>query len=453
MTVTERTTNNKQDSQLAAIANKYLTPLYIYDADTIKNRLNQLQEFCGSAVDIFYSLKANPNKAIVSLLSRNGASAEVCSSAELESVLSIGVPAKEIIFVGPYKSDEDLTKCISHGIYAIVISSVNEFVRVSQIANQLKIKARILVRINPDFNSKDALLKMGGKPSQFGIDKDIFYQELQRFSSDQQVELLGIHIYNGTRILSANTIVQNTKNILAIATDIQQQFNLRFQCVDVGGGVGVPYFSNEKAIDLKAARQDFHAVVADYLKAFPNTKIIMESGRFLVAESGWLVSRVQDIKESKWQTFLVTDGGTNCHMAAVGVGSLVKRNFPIKKLEAQAGKQSQEKLYNITGPLCTPNDLVAKQVILPACEVGDLVCVQNSGAYGPTASPVYFLSHGFPAEVMIHQGKDYLIRSRDSTAEIHAKQIDIFSQQASTLGDALCKMKSSNKSVPQLEKS
>jgi diaminopimelate decarboxylase len=148
--------------------------------------------------------------------------------------------------------------------------------------------------------------------------------------------------------------------------------------------------------------------------------MIMELGRFLTATAGTYVVRARYVKESMGESFVVADGGTNHHMAAVGVGSFVKRNFPVRHLENRAAGASRP--YSVTGPLCTPNDVVAKKVRLPEVRPGDLLAVERSGAYGPTASPGLFLSHGFPAEVLVHGGRAHLIRERDTTEDLLAKQ-------------------------------
>ena len=133
------------------------------------------------------------------------------------------------------------------------------------------------------------------------------------------------------------------------------------------------------------------------------------------------VVRVNDVKVSSGETFLICDGGTNHHMAAVGVGSVVHRNFPIRSLTAW--NEPATRTYQIAGPLCTPNDLLGKKVGLPPVGSGDFIGVPRSGAYGPTASPVYFLSHGFPAEILIHHGRDFLVRERDTTDDLLRKQV------------------------------
>jgi diaminopimelate decarboxylase len=142
----------------------------------------------------------------------------------------------------------------------------------------------------------------------------------------------------------------------------------------------------------------------------------MESGRFLAGRAGTYVLGVRYVKESMGERFAIADGGTHHHMAAVGIGSFVKRNFPAVLLSER--ETTSESSWNVTGPLCTPNDTLLKGIKLPDLEPGDLIGVLNSGAYGPSASPGLFLSHGFPAEVLVAGGKPYLVRSRDTPEDL-----------------------------------
>jgi diaminopimelate decarboxylase len=157
-------------------------------------------------------------------------------------------------------------------------------------------------------------------------------------------------------------------------------------------------------------------LLSTFAAAHPGTRLIMESGRFLTARAGTYVMKVRYVKESMGERFAVTDGGTHHHMAAVGIGSFVKRNFPISLLNRDADDTQEQ--WNVTGPLCTPNDTVVKNASLPELRVGDLLGVERSGAYGPTASPGLFLSHGFPAEVLVHNGKPHLVRTRDQADDL-----------------------------------
>ncbi|MEU6542809.1 type III PLP-dependent enzyme [Streptomyces sp. NPDC046859] len=394
------------------LAEQYGTPLYLYDGAEITGRFQGLRERLHPSLEVFYSLKANPNISVCALLNRCGARAEVSSLTELVTARRAGVAPRDIIFLGPGKSRAELAACLDEDIHAIVCESLDELALIDEVAREKFVTARVALRVNPSFSVKGSGLTMGGKPRQFGIDEERLLAEgpglTSRYSA---VRLMGVQVYLGTRILGEDTVVENTRRILDLAERVSGHLGFPLETVDVGGGLGVAYFDNEKDLDLDELTARLNPVVDAFAVRHPDTRMIMELGRFLVAASGTYVTRVRYTKQSMGENFAVTDGGTNHHMAAVGIGSYVKRNFPIvalERLDEPAGEP-----WNITGPLCTPNDVIGKKVPMPALRAGELIGVLRSGAYGPTASPVHFLSHGYPAEVLVLDGRPHLVRERD----------------------------------------
>jgi diaminopimelate decarboxylase len=282
-------------------------------------------------------------------------------------------------------------------------------------------RARALIRVNPAFEGKGSRLAMGGKARQFGVDQEALLGAGAVFRRLRHVRVAGVHAYLGTRILDAAGLVHNTRGILAAARELSAAINVPLETVDIGGGMGVPYFDNEKDLDLAEAAHGINEAVAGFLADSPGTRIITELGRYLAGWAGMYVVGVRYVKQSRGESFVVADGGTNHHMAAVGIGSFVKRNFPIRSLTRYG--EPAVRPYNVTGPLCTPNDVVAKQVTLPEVRPGDLLGVERSGAYGSSASPGLFLSHGYPAEVLVLDGTAHLVRRRDTVQDLLDKQV------------------------------
>jgi diaminopimelate decarboxylase len=192
--------------------------------------------------------------------------------------------------------------------------------------------------------------------------------------------------------------------------------------VDVGGGFGVKYFSSESELNLVQLGTEMGGVLHDFARRSPTTKIILELGRFLVAHAGVFVTSVRYIKRCGGKLFAICDGGSNCHAAAAGFGSLFRRNFPIARL---TGASTRSAVYTVTGPLCTPTDVIGEDILLGELENGDLIGVYQSGAYGPSASPVHFLGFGYPAEVLVDDDNVRLIRSRTSVHQVMASQISV----------------------------
>ncbi|TDV54822.1 type III PLP-dependent enzyme [Actinophytocola oryzae] len=390
------------------LAEEFGTPLYVYDGEVLTNVLTELRSVLHPSLEVFFSLKSNPNISVFGMLQRAGARAEVSSLVELRTVIAAGAKAEDIIFLGPGKSERELTACVEAGIYAIVCESFDELERIDRIAGEHRVRQRVLLRVNAACAVQGSRLTMGGKPRQFGIDEAQVLDAGQL--SYEHADVAGIQVYLGTRILDATVVARNTKYVLELADRVAETCGIRLDAVDIGGGLGVPYFDGEEDLDLQLLAKEMNPLLTAFAQAHPETRLIMESGRFLTARAGTYVMKVRYVKESMGERFAVTDGGTHHHMAAVGIGSFVKRNFPISLLNRDGDGEEQ---WNVTGPLCTPNDTVVKNAALPALRVGDLLGVERSGAYGPTASPGLFLSHGFPAEVLVHDGKPHLVRERD----------------------------------------
>lgn len=411
-----------QGLAVSEIAERFGTPLYLYDADVLDATYTSLRDRLHPALDIYFSLKANPNVSVCAQLVRLGAGVELSSGIELATAQRAGARPEHTIFLGPGKTEQELWACVRAGMRAVVVESATELRRLDRIAAEAGPgPVEVLLRVNPAFVTKGSGLSMGGKPRQFGIDEEAVPSVLALADTLTHVRVAGLHAYMGTRILEPADVVHNTQSILTMAAELQHSCGVALDCVDVGGGLGVAYFDNERDLDIDALATGVNAAIDGFLAGHPGTRLILELGRYLVAHAGRYVVRVLDVKTSRGDTFIVADGGTNHHMAAVGIGSFVKRNFPIRSL-SRIDEPGTE-LYTVTGPLCTPNDVVGKRISLPTVAVGDLLGVERSGAYGPTASPVQFLSHGYPAEVMVRAGTAHLVRRRDTEADLLGKQI------------------------------
>jgi diaminopimelate decarboxylase len=410
-----------QGIPVGTLAREFGTPVYLYDAEAIAQQFRGLRDRLHPAVEIFYSLKANPNVSVCALLHGLGARAEISSLVELATVMAAGVPADQTLFLGPGKSETEIEACLKADILALICESVEELALIDRTAERLGVTARVVLRVNPSFSVKGSGLTMGGKPRQFGIDEEILLSSAGLAAAHPSVRLTGVQAYLGTRFLSEETIVANTARILDLAERIAAHIGFALELVDVGGGLGVAYFAGERDLDVDLLTGGINPLAQDFAARHPDTRLVMELGRYLVARGGLYVTSVRYVKESMGERFAVADGGTNHHLTAVGIGSPVKRNFPMRLLNRAGAAECAR--WTVTGPLCTPNDTIGRGVELPAdLRAGDLLGVERSGAYGPTASPVFFLSHGYPAEVMVHRGRAHLIRRRDAVDDLLGPQ-------------------------------
>lgn len=405
---------------ITRLAEQYGTPLFVYDGDELADRITGLRRLLHPSMEIFFSLKSNPNVSVCAVLRGHGARAEVSSMAELITARWAGVPPEDIIFLGPGKSRAEIDACLDEGVAAIVCESFGELELIDRLAGARGLVAPVALRVNPAFAVKGSRLTMGGKPRQFGIDEGQLLDEPGLASRHPNVRLMGVQCYLGTRFLDEAPIVANTRRILDLAEQLSERLGFPLEMVDVGGGLGVAYFDGERDLDVELLADGMNEVIGPFADRHPGTRLMLEAGRYLTAWSGTYVVRVRYTKTSMARDFAVTDGGTNHHMAAVGIGSAIKRNFPMRLLnridEPATGS------WSVTGPLCTPNDVLGTNVALPPLRPGDLIGILRSGAYGPTASPVLFLSHGYPAEVLVHHGQVHLVSERDQPADLLRRQ-------------------------------
>lgn len=419
------------DDSIIRAAETFGTPCYVYDGEILAQQFFGIRRRLHERVDIYFSMKANPNISIMGLLHTFGARAEVSSAIELATARAAGVPANEILFLGPGKSSEEIRECLKEGIRALICEAFDELDRIDDIARELGIIARVVLRVNPSFEVKGSALTMGGKPRQFGIDQEQLSGVQGLIGEHANLRIMGVQAYMGTRILSAEAVIENTARVLDLAESLSGTLNFPLELVDVGGGLGVAYFSGENDLDIQVVTDGINPLISAFVSRHPDVEIAMELGRYLVATCGTYVTRVRSTKLSRGERFAVTDGGTNHHMAAIGIGSIGKRNFPIRRIGG--GDAQATASWNVTGPLCTPNDTIGRAVQLSAdLSVGDLVAVERSGAYGATASPVHFLSHGYPAEVLLVDGEPFLVRRRDRTEDLLSNQILYPFDQAGT---------------------
>src|SRR5262249_44498069 len=256
-------------------------------------------------------------------------------------------------------------------------------------------------------------MRMGGKPAPFGIDEESLDIVLERIWAAPTLDFRGLHLFTGTQILDAAVLLSQYRKGLEIAHRVATRLQQPLQTLDFGGGLGIPYFANEQDLDIEALRQGLATLMAEMRgeRLLTGTQLIVEPGRYLVGEAGVYVTRINDIKISRGKKFLIVDGGMHHHLAASGnLGQVIKRNFPVALLTKL--DQNPTEVVDVVGPLCTPLDVLARDIALPVAEVGDLIGIFQSGAYARTASPLGFLSHLTPAEVLVDNSKTKLIRRR-----------------------------------------
>lgn len=375
------------------------TPFFVYDRDRITERVERLRAHLPVDVDLNYAVKANPMPAVVQHLSGLVDGFDVASAAEMRVALDTPMPPTRVGFAGPGKSSLELRQAVAAGV-VIELESETEASRVVAAGEDLGVRPSVAVRVNPDFRMKGAGMRLGGGPQQFGVDAEQVPCLLARLAG-ADLDVLGFHIFAGSQNLHTETLCDAQRRTAILAVKLATEASIPIRYLNLGGGFGVPYFERDAPIDLERIGQNLEGVVRDLIRTvFPATRVVIELGRYIVAEAGVYVTRIVDRKVSRGQVFLVVDGGLHHQLAASGnFGQVIRRNYPVVVANRMDGEPVEA--GDVVGCLCTPLDVLARNVQLPKAEIGDLVAVFLAGAYGLTASPTAFLSHPEPVEVMI----------------------------------------------------
>lgn len=374
------------------------TPYYAYDRKLITERITFLRQCLPNRIKLHYAMKANPMPAVVQHIAGLVDGIDVASLGEIRVALDTGMLPSKMSFAGPGKNEHELSCAIAAGI-VINIESELELERIVALAERLGITPKVAVRINPDFELKSSGMKMGGGPKQFGIDAERAPIVLRRIV-ELGIVFEGLHIFSGSQNLKVEAIQDAHEKTLQLAVRLAKESSVSIPSLNMGGGFGIPYFPGESPLNLAAVGENLQYLLNKIEAELSDTQFVIELGRYIVAEAGIYVCRVLDKKNSRGQLFLVTDGGMHHHLAASGnFGQVIRKNYPVtvgNKVET-----TETEVVSVVGPLCTPLDLLADQMELPKAEVGDLIVVFQSGAYGLTASPISFLSHPIPFEVLV----------------------------------------------------
>ncbi|MBL8308731.1 MAG: pyridoxal-dependent decarboxylase, exosortase A system-associated, partial [Rubrivivax sp.] len=374
------------------------TPFYAYDRSLLKQRVAELRAALPAAVKLHYAMKANPMPAVVGLMAGLVDGIDVASAGELQVALDAGAHPAEVSFAGPGKRDVELHQAVAAGVL-VNVESMRELPVLAAASQALGLPARVAVRVNPDFELKGSGMKMGGGPKQFGVDTELV-PELLAFVAREGLAFEGFHLFAGSQNLRAESICEAQQKSFELALRLAQAAPSPVKFLNLGGGFGIPYFPGEQRLELAPIGANLAAIVERAEREMPQAGIVIELGRYFVGEAGVYVARVVDRKVSRGQVYLVTDGGLHHHLAASGnFGQVVRKNYPVA-VATRMGAAERESA-SVVGPLCTPLDLLADRMELPVAQVGDLVAVFQSGAYGASASPQRFLGHPGCAEVLV----------------------------------------------------
>ncbi len=401
------------------LAEKYGTPLYVYSGNQISRNLKQLQKAFSviPGTRILYALKANSNPELLRLISSMGAGADTVSAGEIFVALKSGFPPPMISLAGVGKTDRDIDFALSREIGVIIVESNEELKVISERAVALGKTARVSLRINPDVDAHThPHISTGLKENKFGINIDRAGETAKRAVRMKNIELVGIHSHIGSQITEHSPFEEAAESIRNFVLGLAKE-GIKINQIDLGGGIGVRYRNaikhdllpvekkEEPLIDLNTLAR----VIKEKL-SFPGCDIALEPGRFIVAESGVLLTRVLFKKKSAERTFIVVDAGMN-DMMRHALYSAYHQIVPLRL------EKSEFSLVDVVGPVCETTDAFAVQRELPALKRGDLVGIMTVGAYGYSIASNYN-SRPKPAEILVDKGSSRVIRERETYEDL-----------------------------------
>jgi diaminopimelate decarboxylase len=403
---------------LEGLARKFGTPLYVYSASQIAERLRLFQrELAGREHLVCYAVKANSALAILKLLAGLGAGFDIVSGGELERVLAAAPEAvSRVVFSGVGKTAAEMDLALRAGILAFNVESEAELELLAARAGKLKTKARFALRVNPDvFADTHPYISTGLREHKFGIDirraLAIYKGAGGNRGSNRWIEAHGISVHIGSQIRSAQPFGAAMERVSRLVQQLARE-GTRLKTVDAGGGLGIDYHGG--SFDAAEKVGEYAEALQQALGDFKG-RLLIEPGRFLVAQAGALVARVLYVKRNGKKTFVITDGAMNDLIRP----ALYQAHHEIVPVRRRAGKA---RVVDVVGPVCESGDFFARDRKLAPVQPGDLVALLDAGAYGMAQSSNYN-TRPRAAEVLVEGAKARLIRRRETMADLLAPEM------------------------------
>lgn len=393
--------NNKlflEGVEATKLASKYGTPLYVYEAKTIKERIADFTDnFDYKNLRIHYAVKANNNVQILKLLRKLGTNVETVSMGAINLAFKAGFKPEQIIHTCNGMTDDEITFLIKNRITTNIDS-----LRQLETWGKLNPESDISIRLNLDIGAGGhEYLVTGGGDSKFGIHIS-HIEEALSITAKHKLKIIGLQQHIGSdAFMEPDLFIKAIQALTEVASGFE---GLEF--LDFGGSFGVPYRAGEKRLDMKKLGEEFTKAINNFIKTYGREiVVILEPGKYLMSESGILLAKVTDVKQNPEKLFVSVDSGMN-HLIRPALYDAYHEIL-------NASKTSEEtNITSVVGNICESSDFFAKDRLLPKFEVGDILAILNAGAYGYSMSSNYN-SRPRPAEILIDAGKITLIRERE----------------------------------------
>ncbi|MEM2972241.1 MAG: diaminopimelate decarboxylase [Candidatus Bathyarchaeia archaeon] len=397
------------------LAEEFGTPLYVMSENKIRENYRRLKSAFLRSYDrlrILYSAKANTNISILKILESEGAGVDAVSAGEVYLALEAGFKPNQILYTGVNVGDEEL-KFVMDKKITVNVDSLSQLERLLRIG----VPQMLSVRINTEFGAgHHEYVVTAGKITKFGLHEEDAVKAYE-MAKEASVENFGIHMHIGSGIMDVNPMLQATEKLIETAQRIHEKLKINFEFVDLGGGIGVPYKPEEREVNVQLFADRLTGLFKEKINKYSLGKpeLWLEPGRYMVAEAGILLTRVNTVKHTPYRNFVGVDAGFNTLIRPTMYGAY-HHILVANKLGAEPTET-----YDVVGPLCESGDVLAKQRLLPKISEGDLLAVLNAGAYGFSMSSQYN-SRPRPAEVLVRNSQYTLIRERETIQDLIQKQ-------------------------------
>lgn len=396
-----------EEVPLRKIIEKYGTPLYVYSAKTIRRHYRVFDQ-AFSEIDHLtcYSVKANSNLAVLALLRKEGAGADVVSGGELQRALKAGISPQKIVFSGVGKTKEEIEFALRAGILMFNVESSEELDLLGEIAKSLKIKAPFAIRVNPNVDPKThPYISTGLRKNKFGIPEEEVLSLYLKAKENPYLWPVGLDAHIGSQLTDLSPFVETVRRLKALWKElVDMGFEIKY--LDLGGGLGIVYDAEEPPLP-----EEVSPAIVKELKGLPIT-LLLEPGRVIVGNAGVLITKVLYTKSNKEKNFIIVDAGMN---------DLIRPAFyqAYHKIIPLVDKEEEEIIADIVGPICESGDFLAKDRKIPKVKGGDYLVVMSAGAYGFVMSSNYN-SRPRAAEVLVEGDQIFLIRRRETIEDLLA---------------------------------
>lgn len=378
---------------------------YLYDAGKIKDQIRKLRT-AFPQIDFLYSIKSNSNKGVMKTVFSCGLGADAASLGEVMLAQQSGLNKENIYFSAPGKTSQEIEQAINRA--EIIADSLTEISRISAIAG--KTQRSIGIRINPDFSFDST----AGTASKFGIDEKEVLRYLQSEVPDN-VRINGIHVHVKSQELNSEKLKSYYRNMLMLAENVEAVLGYQLNYINMGSGIGIAYSETDTEIDIDSLGNETENLFSEFRKTHPNTRLMIETGRYVVCQSGVYVTHVVDRKESHGKTYIILKNTLNGYVRP-SLARMVDKydkesSIPCEPLYSGADSfsfyapyQDREKeIVSLVGNLCTAADVIAEDITMPYLQTGDILVINNAGAYAAVISPIQFSSQTAPTEYLLHE--------------------------------------------------